>query len=179
MTRYSNLERAPGQEASLIWSALHVLASSAMDYRFLGGSGLQVSELCLGTMMFGVEVDEQTSHRILDTFAEAGGTFIDTADVYGRGRSEEILGRWLKDRRRDDYVIATKAFGEMGPGPNDRGLSRKHLLDAVRASLRRLGTDYIDLYQVHVWDDGTPLEETLSTLDALVREGTVRYVGAS
>jgi aryl-alcohol dehydrogenase-like predicted oxidoreductase len=150
-----------------------------MEYRFLGRSGLQVSELCLGTMMFGERTDEQTSHQILDTFVEAGGTFIDTADVYGHGRSEEILGGWLKTRRRDDYVIATKAFGEMGPGPNDQGVSRKHILDAVRASLRRLGTDYIDLYQVHVWDDGTPIEETLSTLDALVKEGTVRYIGAS
>ncbi|MGH3391500.1 MAG: aldo/keto reductase, partial [Actinomadura sp.] len=150
-----------------------------MEYRFLGRSGLQVSELCLGTMMFGAETDEQTSHRILDTFAETGGNFIDTADVYGQGLSEEVLGRWLTNKRRDDLVIATKAFGEMGPGPNDRGLSRKHILDAVRASLRRLGTDYIDLYQVHVWDDGTPLEETLSTLDALVKAGTVRYVGAS
>ena len=150
-----------------------------MDHRFLGRSGLRVSELCLGTMMFGERTDEQTSHRILDTFAEAGGTFIDTADVYGHGRSEEILGSWLKTRRREDYVVATKAFGEMGPGPNERGLSRKHILDAVAASLRRLGTDHIDLYQLHVWDDGTPLEESLSTLDGLVREGTVRYLGVS
>ncbi|MBB4912280.1 aldo/keto reductase [Actinophytocola algeriensis] len=150
-----------------------------MDYRFLGRSGLQVSELCLGTMMFGERTDEETSHRILDTFAEAGGNFIDTADVYGQGRSEEILGGWLKTRRRDDYVIATKTFGEMGPGPNERGLSRKHILDAVLASLRRLGTDHIDLYQLHVWDDGTPLEESLSTLDGLVRAGTVRYLGVS
>ncbi len=150
-----------------------------MEYRFLGRSGLQVSELCLGTMMFGEQTDEQMSNQILDTFVEAGGNFIDTADVYGHGRSEEILGSWLKNKRRDDYVIATKAFGEMGPGPNDQGLSRKHILDAVQASLRRLGTDYIDLYQLHVWDNGTPIEETLSTLDALVKEGTVRYVGAS
>lgn len=150
-----------------------------MDYRFLGRSGLQVSELCLGTMMFGERTDEQTSHRILDTFADAGGNFIDTADVYGQGRSEEILGGWLKTRRREDYVIATKTFGEMGPGPNERGLSRKHILDAVHASLRRLGTDHIDLYQLHVWDDGTPLEESLSTLDGLVRAGTVRYLGVS
>ncbi|MFI7673067.1 aldo/keto reductase [Actinophytocola sp. NPDC049390] len=150
-----------------------------MEYRFLGRSGLQVSELCLGTMMFGERTDEPTSHRILDMFAEAGGTFIDTADVYGHGRAEEILGGWLRTRRRADYVIATKTFGEMGPGPNERGLSRKHILDAVRASLRRLGTDHIDLYQLHVWDDGTPLEESLSTLDGLVREGTVRYVGVS
>ena len=150
-----------------------------MEYRFLGRSGLRVSELCLGTMMFGERTDEQTSHRILDAFAEAGGTFVDTADVYGHGRSEEILGSWLRTRRRADVVVATKAFGEMGPGPNERGLSRKHLLDAVRASLRRLGTDHIDLYQLHVWDDGTPLEESLSTLDGLVRAGTVRYLGVS
>jgi aryl-alcohol dehydrogenase-like predicted oxidoreductase len=150
-----------------------------MEYRFLGRSGLQVSELCMGTMMFGEQTDEQTGHQILDTFVAAGGNFIDTADVYAHGRSEEILGSWLKNKRRDDYVIGTKAFGEMGPGPNDQGLSRKHILDAVQASLRRLGTDYIDLYQLHVWDDGTPIEETLSTLDALVKAGTVRYVGAS
>jgi aryl-alcohol dehydrogenase-like predicted oxidoreductase len=150
-----------------------------MEFRSLGKSGLRVSELCLGTMIFGEQADERTSHQILDTFVEAGGNFIDTADVYGHGRSEEILGEWLKRRRREDCVIATKAFGDMGPGPNDGGLSRKHLLDAVNASLRRLGTDYIDLYQMHVWDDATPLEETLSTLDALVRAGTVRYVGAS
>ena len=140
---------------------------------------MRVSELCLGTMMFGERTDEETSHRILDTFAAAGGNFIDTADVYGRGRAEEILGGWLKGRPRADLVIATKAFGEMGPGPNERGLSRKHILDAVEGSLRRLGTDYIDLYQLHVWDDGTPLDESLSTLDRLVRDGTVRYVGVS
>ncbi|GAA4621020.1 aldo/keto reductase [Actinoallomurus vinaceus] len=150
-----------------------------MEHRFLGRSGLQVSELCLGTMMFGVETDEQTSHHIMDAYAEAGGTFLDTADVYAQGGSEEILGRWLKNKNRDDFVIATKAFGKTGPGPNDGGVSRKHILDAVHASLRRLGTDHIDLYQVHVWDDATPLEETLSTLDTLVRNGTVRYVGAS
>ena len=138
-----------------------------------------MSELCLGTMMFGERTDEQTSHRILDTFAEAGGNFVDTADVYGHGRAEEVLGSWLKTRRREDYVVATKAFGEMGPGPNERGLSRKHILDAVLASLRRLGTDHIDLYQLHVWDDGTPLDESLSTLDGLVRAGAVRYVGVS
>ncbi|WP_459719547.1 aldo/keto reductase [Actinophytocola sp. KF-1] len=150
-----------------------------MEYRFLGRSGLRVSELCLGTMMFGERTDERTSHRILDAFTDAGGTFIDTADVYGHGRAEEILGSWLRTRRRTDHVIATKAYGEMGPGPNERGLSRKHILDAVHASLRRLGTDHIDLYQLHVWDDGTPLEESLSTLDGLVRAGTVRYIGVS
>lgn len=150
-----------------------------MEYRFLGRTGLTVSELCLGTMSFGGWTDEPTAHRMLDRFVDHGGTFIDTADVYGAGASEEILGRWLNGRRRDDLVIATKAYGAMGPGPNDTGAGRKHLLAAVEASLRRLGTDHIDLYQVHVFDDGTPLEETLSTLDSLVRAGKVRFLGAS
>jgi aryl-alcohol dehydrogenase-like predicted oxidoreductase len=150
-----------------------------MEHRFLGATGLKVSELCLGAMTFGRESDEETSHRMLDRFVEAGGTFIDTADVYGTGASEEILGRWLKGRDRDALVIATKAYGDMGPGPNDGGNSRKHIVAAVEASLRRLHTDYIDLYQMHVFDDATPLEETLSTLDSLVTAGKVRYVGAS
>lgn len=150
-----------------------------MEYRHLGATGLQVSELCLGAMMFGGQTDEQASTQILNTFTEAGGNFIDTADVYGEGRSEEVLGRWLKTQQRGDLVIATKVWGPMGRQPNDRGLSRKHILDAVDASLRRLGTDYIDLYQLHVWDDGTPLTETLSTLDSLIRSGKVRYIGAS
>jgi aryl-alcohol dehydrogenase-like predicted oxidoreductase len=150
-----------------------------MEYRHLGATGLKVSELCLGAMMFGSRTEEDDSVRMLHEFTEAGGNFIDTADVYGEGRSEEVLGRWLKTRRREDHVIATKVWGQTGPRPNDRGLSRKHILDAVDASLRRLGTDYIDLYQLHVWDDGTPLTETLSTLDTLVRSGKVRYVGAS
>ena len=150
-----------------------------MDYRFLGATGLEVSELSLGAMTFGNETDEQTSTKILDTFTEAGGNFIDTADIYGEGRSEEVLGRWLTTRRREDHIVATKVWGPTGPGRNDRGLSRKHILEAVEASLRRLGTDYIDLYQLHLWDAGTPLTETLSTLDMLVRSGKVRYVGAS
>jgi aryl-alcohol dehydrogenase-like predicted oxidoreductase len=150
-----------------------------MDYRFMGRTGLKVSELCLGAMTFGRETDEATSHAMLDRFVAAGGSFIDTADVYGRGVSEQILGGWLKSQNRDDLVIASKAYGGMGSGPNDEGNGRKHLLSAVEASLRRLGTDYIDLYQMHVFDDGTPLEETLSTLDILVRSGKVRYVGAS
>jgi aryl-alcohol dehydrogenase-like predicted oxidoreductase len=150
-----------------------------MEYRHLGATGLQVSELCLGAMMFGSQTDEQASTQILNTFTEAGGNFIDTADVYGEGRSEEVLGRWLKTQQRGDLIIATKVWGPMGRQPNDRGLSRKHILDAVDASLRRLGTDYIDLYQLHVSDDGTPLTETLSTLDCLVRSGKVRYIGAS
>ncbi len=150
-----------------------------MEYRFLGGTGLKVSELCLGAMTFGREADEQTSHGMLDRFVDAGGTFIDTADVYSAGESERVLGRWLKNRSRDDLVIATKVFGATGSGPNDAGTGRKHVLSAVEASLRRLGTDYIDLYQVHMFDDGTPLTETLSTLDRLVRDGKVRFLGAS
>jgi aryl-alcohol dehydrogenase-like predicted oxidoreductase len=150
-----------------------------MEYRYLGSTGLKVSELCLGTMLFGGATDEQTAHRMLDQFVDAGGNFIDTADVYGAGVSEEILGRWLEKRSRDDVVIATKVYGDMGQGPNDGGAGRKHLLSGVEASLRRLRTDYIDLYQVHVFDDATPIEETLSTLDGLVRGGKVRFLGAS
>jgi aryl-alcohol dehydrogenase-like predicted oxidoreductase len=150
-----------------------------MEYRYLGRTGLKVSEICLGAMHFGGETDEETSVRVLDAFVDAGGTFIDTADVYSGGASEEVLGRWLKGRNRDDLVIATKVWGRTGPGPNDVGLSRKHLRTAVEASLRRLGTDHLDLYYTHVYDDATPLEETLSTLDTLVTEGKVRYLGAS
>lgn len=150
-----------------------------MEYRYLGRSGLQVSELSLGSMTFGNEADESMSHRLLDRFVEAGGNFIDTADVYTDGASEEIIGRWLARRSRDDLVVATKLFWRTGSGPNDHGAGRKHILAAVHASLRRLGTDYIDLYQVHAFDEATPLEETLSTLDGLVRAGTVRHLGAS
>lgn len=150
-----------------------------MQYRFLGKTGLRVSELCLGGMYFGKETGEADSHLFLDTFAEAGGNLIDTADLYGNGSSEEVIGRWLKTRRRGDYIIATKVRYPMGDGPNDAGLSRKHILDGVEASLRRLQTDYIDLYQVHCWDPLTPLEETLSTLDGLVKSGRVRYIGCS
>ncbi len=150
-----------------------------MDYRYLGRTGMKVSELCLGAMTFGRHADEAASHAMLDRFVEAGGNFIDIADVYQRGVSEEIVGTWLKQRPRDDVVIATKVRFPMGDRPNDLGLSRKHILAAVEASLRRLRTDYIDLYQVHRWDPGTPLEETLSTLDTLVKSGKVRYIGAS
>ncbi|GIG67972.1 oxidoreductase [Phytomonospora endophytica] len=135
--------------------------------------------MCLGAMHFGGPADERASHRILDAFADAGGTFIDTADVYHAGESEAVLGRWLNGRDRDDFVVATKVWGPTGPGPNDGGLSRKHILSAVEASLRRLGTDHIDLYYTHVWDNRTPLEETLRTLDTLVTAGKVRYLGAS
>lgn len=150
-----------------------------MNYRCLGKTGLKVSELCLGTMTFGRETNEEVSHQMLSRFVEARGNFIDTADLYGQGVSEEIIARWLEGKPRDDFVIATKVYGATGDGPNDVGLSRKHILAGVEASLRRLNTDYIDLYQAHVWDSFTPLHETLSTLDGLVRSGKVRYIGAS
>jgi aryl-alcohol dehydrogenase-like predicted oxidoreductase len=150
-----------------------------MNYRYLGKTGLKVSELCLGTMTFGAGATEEVSRQILDRFVESGGNFVDTADVYTDGTSEKIVGRWLKGKTRDDFVVATKVRFAMGEGPNDIGLSRKHILAGVEASLRRLGTDYVDLYQVHCWDRTTPLEETLSTLDALVHSGKVRYIGVS
>lgn len=150
-----------------------------MEYRFLGRTGMLVSEICLGAMTFGREATEEESWRMMDCFVDAGGNFIDTADVYSQGLSEEIVGRWMKGRRRDDLVIATKVRFSMGPGVNEVGLSRKHILSGVENSLRRLQTDAIDLYQVHMWDDGTPLEETLSTLNGLVESGKVRYIGAS
>ena len=150
-----------------------------MEFRFLGKTGLRVSELCLGAMYFGKEISEQESHLFMDTYVEAGGNFIDTADVYDMGGSEAVVGRWLKTRTRQDIILATKVRYPMGSGPNDAGVSRKHIIDGVEASLRRLQTDYIDLYQVHCWDSITPLEETLSTLDNLVKSGKVRYIGAS
>ncbi len=151
----------------------------SMEYRYLGRSGMKVSEVCLGAMTFGREADEATSHRMLDAFAETGGNFIDSADVYGPGTSEEVTGRWLRRQDRDAWVVATKVRFPSGPGVNDVGLSRKHILASVDASLRRLQTDHIDLYQIHCWDSGTPLEETLMTLDSLVTSGKVRYLGAS
>ena len=152
-----------------------------MNYRFLGKTGLKVSELCLGAMTFGRENEatEEESFQMMDHFGVAGGNFIDTANVYSTGISEEIVGRWLQRQRRDDWVIATKVRFPMGAGPNDLGLNRKHILSSVEASLRRLQTDFLDLYQVHCWDSKTPLEETLSTLNDLVRRGVVRYLGAS
>ena len=150
-----------------------------MQQRFMGHTGLKVSELCLGTMTFAREADEQASHAMLSRFTEAGGTFIDTADVYSTGESETTIGRWLRGQPRDDLVIATKVRFPMGSGPNQVGLSRKHILAGVEASLKRLQTDYLDLYQVHCWDARTPLEETLSTLDTLVKGGLVRYIGVS
>ncbi len=150
-----------------------------MNYRFMGKTGLKVSELCLGAMTFGREADETLSHKMIDIFVEAGGNFIDTADVYSRGISEEVTGNWLKKQNRDELVIATKVRFPMSDGPNDVGLSRKHIMSGIESSLKRLKTDYIDLYQVHCWDEKTPLEETLTTLNDLVRRGMVRYIGVS
>jgi aryl-alcohol dehydrogenase-like predicted oxidoreductase len=150
-----------------------------MKYKFFGKTGLKVSELCLGCMTFGRESTKDLSFQMLDYFLEQGGNFFDTADVYGRGTSETILGEWLQDKPREELVIATKVRGAMGNDPNNVGLSRKHIIRAVDASLNRLGLDYIDLYQVHMWDSATPLEETLSTLNTLVQSGKVRYIGAS
>src|ERR1700752_196858 len=150
-----------------------------MEYRYLCGTGLKFSELCLGAMTFGRESTEAESYEMLDHFKAVGGNFIDTADVYSKGLSETILGRWLKQHSREDLVIATKVRFNMGDSPNDMGLSRKHILAGIDASLKRLGTDYVDLYQIHSWDPGAPLEETLQTLDGLVRSGKVRYIGAS
>jgi aryl-alcohol dehydrogenase-like predicted oxidoreductase len=152
-----------------------------MQYRALGGSGTVVSTLCLGTMTFGNESDEKTSHAQLDRFVERGGNFVDTADVYSHGISEEIIGRWLAARPalRDQMVIATKGRFPMGDGPNDHGLTRTHLSRALEASLRRLGADTIDLYQAHAWDPITPIEETLRFFDDAVRAGKIRYIGVS
>jgi aryl-alcohol dehydrogenase-like predicted oxidoreductase len=150
-----------------------------MHYRYLGRTGMKVSEVCLGSMTFGREADEPTSVRMLEAFGEAGGNFIDTADVYGPGSADEVLGRWLVGQQREQWVIATKVRFPVGDGPNDVGLSRKHIIASIDASLKRLQTDYVDLFQIHCWDRGTPLEETLTTLDGLVRQGKVRYLGSS
>jgi len=151
-----------------------------MEYRFMGRTGLRVSELCLGTQTFGWGADEPTAHALADRFVEAGGNFFDTSNIYNEGQSESMLGNWLKSRgNRARLVIATKVFFPTGDGPNETGLSRKHIFEQIDASLRRLQTDYIDLYQMHCWDASTPLEETLRALDDLVRTGKVRYIGAS
>ncbi|MGA9118928.1 MAG: aldo/keto reductase [Bacteroidota bacterium] len=159
-----------------------------MKIKRLGRTGLRVSEICLGTMTFGRQCDEGTSFAIMDAAHEAGVTFIDSADVYPLppelstvGRTEEIIGKYLKAHpgRRHETVLATKCNGRMGPGPNDQGLSRRHIMDAVDESLRRLQTDFIDLYQVHFYDVETPLEETLRALDDIVRAGKARYIGCS
>jgi aryl-alcohol dehydrogenase-like predicted oxidoreductase len=157
-----------------------------MDYVRLGKTGLKVSRLCLGTMTYGTSawrpwvLDEAESRPFIKRALEHGINFFDTADMYSRGASEEVLGRALKDfAQRDQVVIATKAFHAMGEGPNDRGLSRKHLLDAIDGSLRRLGVDHVDLYQIHRFDPQTPIEETLDTLHDIVKAGKARYIGAS
>ncbi len=160
-----------------------------MRYKTLGGTGLLVSEICLGTMTFGGggfwnaigTLDQSVADRIVARALDAGVNFIDTADVYSAGLSEEITGRAMLNsgRKRSDIVLATKVYGQAGPGPNDRGASRGHIMDGVKASLKRLGTDYIDLYQIHGLDQVTPVEETVRALDDLVRQGHVRYVGVS
>jgi 1-deoxyxylulose-5-phosphate synthase len=156
-----------------------------MEHIRLGRTGLQVSRLCLGTMTFGLQSDEPTAVSILDRAAEGGIDFLDTSDAYPlggdlstRGVTEEILGRWLKGKR-ERFIVATKCFAPTGPAPFDAGNSRKHIMDAVDASLRRLQTDYIDLYQLHGYDRATPIDETLGALDDLVHQGKVRYTGCS
>ncbi len=158
-----------------------------MAYRRLGGTGLKVSRLCLGSMQFGWTADEETSFAVMDAFAAAGGNFIDSADIYSRwvegnggGVSEGVIGRWMRSRgNRGQMVIATKVRGQMGPGPNDQGLNGKHIVEGCEASLRRLQTDVIDLYQAHYFDAETPIDETLDAFDRLVRQGKVRYIGCS
>ena len=153
-----------------------------MRYRLLGKSGCAVSELCLGTMTFGAETDEAGSHEQLDLFVAAGGTLVDTADVYSAGVSEEIIGRWLADRPADvteSVVLATKGRFATDSRPNGNGLSARHLTRALDASLARLGVDTVDLYQVHAFDPHTPMEETLRTLDGFVQAGKIRYYGLS
>lgn len=149
-----------------------------MEYRRLGRTGIRVAQAGLGTMTFGKETDEAEAGRILDRYLDAGGNLVDSADGYAGGLAEEYLGRHLGSRR-DHVVVSTKVRFATGPDTNDRGASRRHILDSVHQSLRRLRTDWIDVYQLHCWDPNTELEETLSTLDALVTAGKVRYVGAS
>ncbi|HSP05955.1 MAG TPA: aldo/keto reductase [Acidobacteriota bacterium] len=157
-----------------------------MEYVNLGKSGLKVSRICLGTMTYGSTewrpwvLNEDQSLPFINRALEIGINFIDTADMYSVGRSEEVVGRALKEfAQRKDVVLATKVFFPMGPGPNDRGLSRKHIMDSIDASLRRLQTDYVDLYQIHRWDYETPIEETLLALHDVVKAGKARYIGAS
>jgi aryl-alcohol dehydrogenase-like predicted oxidoreductase len=165
--------------------ARHVIAGGLMEHVRFGRTGLQVSRLCLGTMTFGIQCDEAQSFAILDKATDGGVDFLDTADVYPlggnwktAGATEEILGRWLKGKRHE-FIVATKCAMPMGPQPWDRGTSRKHVTAAIEASLKRLGTDYVDLYQFHIYDPTTPLEESLEALDAVVRSGKARYVGIS
>lgn len=158
-----------------------------MEYVRFGSTGMKVSRICLGCMSYGQPLegrmwalDEEHSRPFFQRALELGINFFDTADVYSNGMSEEVTGRALRDfARRDEVVLATKVHGAMGPGPNDRGLSRKHILSSIDASLKRLGTDYVDLYQIHRWDYETPIEETMEALNDVVRMGKARYIGAS
>ncbi len=150
-----------------------------MQYRNLGSSGLKVSAIGLGTNQFGGKVDQKTVTEIINAAIDLGVNFFDTADIYQSGRSEETIGTAIEGYRRQSILIATKFCMQAGDSPNDKGASRKHLMDAVEDSLRRLQTDYIDLYQIHRWDDDTPLEETLRGLDDLITQGKVRYIGSS
>ncbi|WP_158056091.1 aldo/keto reductase [Halorussus halophilus] len=157
-----------------------------LDAVSLGRTGTKVSEIAFGTWRFGreddegtVEVGEKQAHELLDAYADAGGNFIDTADMYGEGRSEEYIGNWLADREREDFVLASKIYWPTRDGPNGSGLSRKHLRNSLEEILHRLGTDYIDLLYIHRWDDETPAEEFMRTLDEFVRDGKVNYLGAS
>lgn len=163
-----------------------------VEYQFLGKSGLKVSNICLGTMTFGksegmfgffknpTQSEEALSHRILDRFTELGGNFIDTANIYSLGNSEKIIGNWLTRQKREKVVVATKCRFQMDQtDPNSGGLSRRHIIESIEQSLERLKTNFIDLYQMHMWDAATPIEETLRTFDDLVRSGKVRYIGCS
>jgi aryl-alcohol dehydrogenase-like predicted oxidoreductase len=158
-----------------------------MEYIKLGNTGMKVSRICLGCMSYGGPserwqwaLEEEHSRPFIQRALELGINFFDTADVYSRGMSETVLGQALRDfASRDEVVIATKVYSDIGPGPNDRGLSRKHILSAIDASLKRLGTDYVDLYQIHRWDYETSIEETLEALHDVVRAGKARYIGAS
>ena len=158
-----------------------------MEYTRLGATGLQVSRICLGMMSYGSSawrdwvLDIDAARPLVRSAVDAGVIFFDTADMYADGASEEVTGTLLREffADRDDYVLATKVFNPMGPGPNDRGLSRKHVLAGIDASLRRLGTDHVDLYQIHRWDPHTPIEETMEALHDVVRAGKARYIGAS
>ncbi|PSP82472.1 aryl-alcohol dehydrogenase [Halobacteriales archaeon QS_1_68_17] len=158
-----------------------------MEYRPLGSTGTKVSQLCFGTWRFGrptggvIETGRDEAHELLDTAWEHGINFIDTANVYGDhdGTSERWIGEWLADHDREDFVIASKVYFDMGDGPNDDGLGRKHVRAQIEGTLDRLGTDYLDIYYIHRWDEETPIEETLATLDDLVRDGKVHYLGAS
>ena len=158
-----------------------------MNYEALGRTGLKISKYVLGTMQMGWIIDENTSHQILDAALEAGITAIDTADIYSKwsddsypGKSEEILGRWIKDRGvRDEIVLATKVRGEMSSNPNDVGLSRKHIIESINGSLRRLKTEWLDLYWSHGPDEDVPQDETLRAFSKLVDDGAIHYIGAS